>query len=182
MRPALVWAEALGANVLDVDGNRFLDLTAGFGVAAVGHRHPRVVAAAADQAERLLHGLGDVAAHPARIALAARLCCPGARSTTPRVHFAISGADAVEIAIKTAVLATGRSAVLAFDPVYHGVTLGALAATSRDAFRAPFRSHLHPHLYRLPFGCDPEEVGAWPAAERDVSPPSWSSRWSDGRG
>ncbi|MGB6002657.1 MAG: aminotransferase class III-fold pyridoxal phosphate-dependent enzyme, partial [Thermoanaerobaculia bacterium] len=43
--PTILWQEAKGANVLDVDGNRFLDLTSGFGVAAVGHRHPRVVAA-----------------------------------------------------------------------------------------------------------------------------------------
>ena len=62
----LVWDEALGANVLDLDGNRFLDFTSGFGVAALGHRHPEVVAAVAGQSERLLHGLGDVAAHPAR--------------------------------------------------------------------------------------------------------------------
>jgi len=157
--PSLVWEEALGANVLDVDGNRFVDLTAGFGVAAVGHRHPEVVAAATTQAGRLLHGLGDVAAHPTRIALAERLCSL-APVDEPRVHYAISGADAVEIALKTALLATGRAAVLAFDPSYHGVTLGALAATSRDAFRTPFASHLHPHLHRLPYGCPLEDLQA----------------------
>ncbi len=155
--PSLVWQEALGANVLDVDGNRYLDLTAGFGVAAVGHRHPEVVAAATHQAARLLHGLGDVAAHPARIALAARLCAL-APLDEPRVHFAISGADAVEVAVKTALLATGRPTVVAFEPAYHGVTLGALAATSRPAFRDPFERHLHRHLEHLPYGCDPVEI------------------------
>ena len=57
--PALVWRSALGANVLDVDGNRFLDFTSGFGAASIGHRHPRIVAAVTRQAEELLHGLGD---------------------------------------------------------------------------------------------------------------------------
>src|SRR6186997_2872624 len=58
--PAIVWQAALGANVLDVDGNLFLDFTSGFGAATIGHRHPKVVAAVARQAADLLHGLGDV--------------------------------------------------------------------------------------------------------------------------
>lgn len=158
--PALVWAEALGSNVLDVDGNRFVDLTAGFGVAALGHRAPAVVAAVHRQSELLLHGLGDVAAHPARIELAARLAglAPVDR---PKVHFAISGADAVEIALKTALAAASsgrrRLQVVAFDPGYHGTTFGALAVSSRAAFRAPFAEHLDPHVVRLPFGCPPAE-------------------------
>jgi 4-aminobutyrate aminotransferase-like enzyme len=155
--PALVWREARGANVVDVDGNRYVDLTSGFGVAAVGHRHPDVVAAVHAQADRLLHGLGDVAAHPARVELARRLAAI-APVDDARVHFAVSGADAVEIALKTALAATGRPGVVAFDPAYHGVTLGALAATSRPAFRAPFAAHLHGHVRRLPYGCDPERL------------------------
>ncbi|HEV7517932.1 MAG TPA: aminotransferase class III-fold pyridoxal phosphate-dependent enzyme, partial [Thermoanaerobaculia bacterium] len=71
--PPILWLEALGANVLDVDGNLYIDLTSGFGVAAVGHRHPRVVAAIVEQSGRLLHGLGDVHAHPGRVELASRL-------------------------------------------------------------------------------------------------------------
>ncbi len=132
-----VWLEALGANVLDVDGNVFLDLTAGFGVAAVGHRHPAVVAAAAAQADRLVHGLGDVFSHPGRIALAERLAARSPFSDA-RVYFAISGADAVEVALKTARLHTGRDRVLAFDLGYHGLTLGAARVTARAAFREPF--------------------------------------------
>ncbi|HSG39428.1 MAG TPA: aminotransferase class III-fold pyridoxal phosphate-dependent enzyme, partial [Thermoanaerobaculia bacterium] len=68
--PSLLWEEALGANVRDVDGNIYIDLTSGFGVAAVGHRHPRIVEAVREQAGRLLHGLGDVHAHPLRVELA----------------------------------------------------------------------------------------------------------------
>jgi 4-aminobutyrate aminotransferase-like enzyme len=153
---AVPWAEACGANVLDVDGNRYLDLTAGFGVAAVGHRHPRVVAAVVAQSRRLLHGLGDVSAHPARVALARRLV--DLAPFPARVYFAVSGADAIEIALKTALLATGRPAVLAFSPSYHGLTLGALAASSREAFRAPFAQRLGDWVVRLPFGCPEETV------------------------
>ena len=155
--PAIVWQEALGANVEDVDGNRYVDFTAGFGVAAIGHRHPAVVAAVTRQAGLLLHGLGDVAAHPARVELAERL---GALAPVddPRVFFAVSGADAVEIALKTARLATARPGLVVFDPGYHGMTLGALAATSRAAFRAPFADQLRRDVVRLPFGCPLDRV------------------------
>ncbi|MGE0640702.1 MAG: aminotransferase class III-fold pyridoxal phosphate-dependent enzyme [Thermoanaerobaculia bacterium] len=161
-RPALVWEEALGANVLDVDGNRFVDLTAGFGVAALGHRPAAVVAAVARQAATLVHGLGDVAAHPARVALAAKLAAlvPVDRA---RIHFAISGADAVEIALKTAIAAgrpSRRSRIVAFDPGYHGMTLGALGVSSRPAFRAPFVEHLDPHVVRLPYGAPVDDCRA----------------------
>ena len=159
--PSLLWEEACGANVLDVDGNRYVDLTSGFGVAAVGHRHPRVVAAVRRQVGRLLHALGDVHAHPARVELAERLAArvPVAEQRGGvAVHPAISGADAVEVAVKTALLATGRTAVVAFAPAYHGTTLGALALTSRDEFRRPFAAHLHPRVRRLPFGAGEAEI------------------------
>lgn len=149
--PSIVWREALGSNVLDVDDNIYLDLTSGFGVAAVGHRRPEVVAAIGQQAAQLVHGLADVASHPLRVELATRLG-ELAPVSEPRVYFAISGSDAVEVALKTAWLATGRSGILAFDPAYHGCTLGALAATSRQAFRRPFSEQLNPRVSRLPFG------------------------------
>ena len=155
--PAILWEEAQGANVRDVDGNLYIDLTSGFGVAAVGHRHPRVVAAVREQAGRLLHALGDVMAHPLRVELARRLAGI-APVDDPQVFFAISGAEAVEIALKTALGATGRPGVLAFAPSYHGTTLGALAVTSREEFRAPFAAHLHGHVRRLPFGAGLERI------------------------
>jgi 4-aminobutyrate aminotransferase-like enzyme len=165
--PSLFWHEAAGANVVDVDGNRFVDLAAGFGVAAVGHRHPRVAVAIRQQSERLLHGLGDVHPHALRVALAERLAARvpvAAGAAGARVHFGISGAEAVEIAVKTALLATGRPAVVAFEPAYHGLTAGALALSSRAAFRRPFAAHLHPHVVRLPYGGDPAAVAARLAA------------------
>lgn len=151
--PAILWEEARGANVRDVDGNIYIDLTSGFGVAAVGHRHPKVVEAVREQSGRLLHGLGDVMAHPLRVELARRLVGI-APVDDPQVFFAISGAEAVEIALKTALGATGRPGVLAFEPSYHGLTLGALNVTSREDFRAPFAAHLHGHVRRLPFAGD----------------------------
>lgn len=157
--PSLLWEAARGANVRDVDGNIYIDLTSGFGVAAVGHAHPRVVAAVREQAGVLLHGLGDVHAHPLRVALAERLVRL-APVDDPQVFFSISGAEAVEIALKTALAATGRPGILAFEPAYHGTTLGALAVTSRAEFRAPFAAHLHAHVHRLPFGCDPDRAAA----------------------
>jgi acetylornithine/succinyldiaminopimelate/putrescine aminotransferase len=155
--PAILWEAARGANVRDVDGNIYLDLTSGFGVAAVGHRHPRVVEAVREQAGRLLHGLGDVHAHPLRVELARRLVGL-APVEDPQVFFSISGAEAVEIALKTALGATGRPGIVAFEPSYHGMTLGALAVTSRGEFRAPFAAHLHGHVQRLPFGADLERI------------------------
>jgi 4-aminobutyrate aminotransferase/(S)-3-amino-2-methylpropionate transaminase len=157
--PPILWEKARGANVHDVDGNRYIDLTSGFGVAAVGHRHPRVVAAVRRQAGRLLHGLGDVHAHPLRVELAARLV-DVAPVDEPQVFFASSGAEAVEIALKTALAVTGRPGIVAFAPAYHGLTLGALAATSRSEFRRPFDAYLHPHVRRLPFGCPPAALAA----------------------
>ena len=151
-KATLVWEEARGSNVVDVDGNLYLDLTAGFGVAAVGHRHPAVVDAVRRQGSRLLHGLGDVHAHPSRVHLARELC-RRAPVDEPRVYFAVSGSDAVEIALKTACLSTGKPGVLAFDPAYHGLTLGSLQVTSRRDFRRPFEALFHSWVRRLPFGC-----------------------------
>lgn len=147
----ILWQEAVGANVLDVDGNVYVDLTSGFGVAAVGHRHPAVVAAIQHQSGILLNALGDVNAHPLRCQLADRLCRL-APVDDAQVFFTCSGAEAVEVALKTACLATGLPGVLAFRPAYHGSTLGALAVTSREEFRAPFAAQLNPHVVRVDHG------------------------------
>jgi 4-aminobutyrate aminotransferase/(S)-3-amino-2-methylpropionate transaminase len=146
----IAWAEARGANVVDVDGNRYVDLTGGFGAALVGHRNARVVAAVERQAARLVHGLGDAAPHPGRVALAADLATHGP-IRGGRVYFAGSGAEAVELALKTVHLATGRPGVVAFEGGYHGTSLGALRATSRATFRAPFEEALASTTLRVPF-------------------------------
>ncbi len=160
----VVWAEALGANVVDVDGNRFIDLSAAFGVAGVGHRNPQVVAAVAAQSQQLLHGMGDVYANQARVELV-ELLARRAPVSDARVFLAGGGAEAVEIAIKTATLATGRPGILAWTGAYHGLTFGALAPTSRAAFRTPFAAHLSPLVVRAPYPYPYRWPGDDPATE-----------------
>ena len=146
------WEEAKGCLVTDVDGNRFLDVTAAFGVASVGHSHPRVVAAVRAQAEKLLHGMGDV--HPSEVKV--RLCERVAELVPlphPQVILGQNGGDAVEAALKTAMLATGRPGVLAFEGGYHGLTYGALDVTARADFRRPFQPQLGGFTRHLPYGC-----------------------------
>ena len=182
---SLFWEEAEGAHVRDVDGNLYIDLTSGFGVAAVGHRHPRVVEAIRAQAGRLLHGLGDVHGHPLRVELAERLVRL-APVDDAQVFFSISGSEAVEIALKTAVAATGKPGIVAFEPSYHGLTMGSLAVTSRPGFREPFAAHLHGHVRRVPFGSpvDLEGVAAVlvePVVGREgviFPPPGWLAELS----
>ena len=143
-------AAARGANVVDVDGNLYVDLVGGFGAALVGHRNPRVARAIEKQSRRLLHALGDVAPHPERAALAEELSVRGP-VRGGRVYFAASGAEAVDLALKTAHLVTGKPGIVAFEGGYHGTSLGALRATSREAFRAPFEDALAPATLRVPF-------------------------------
>ncbi len=161
--PAHFWADAYGANVWDVDGNRFVDLTSGFGVALLGHRHPAVVQGAVSQANRLLHGLGDLAPHTPRLELAERLL-RRVPIRDGRVYFAVSGADAVELALKVARVATGKPGAVGFEPAYHGLTLGALALSSRSSFKEPFESWLRRDLLRLPYGVPINELDARVAA------------------
>ncbi|MCR9094676.1 MAG: aspartate aminotransferase family protein [bacterium] len=143
----IFWERAQGAQLWDVDGNRFIDLTAAFGVANVGHAHPEVARAIASQATTLLHGMGDV--HPPRVKVElleklTKLYPRGGSAEAPAVRTVLSssGSDAVETAIKTAMLATGRAGLLAFEGAYHGLSFGALDATWRADFREPFEARL----------------------------------------
>ena len=151
------WERARASNVWDVDGNRFVDLDAAFGVASVGHGHPRVLEAVAHQSERLLHGMGDVHPTEVRTALLEELVSLYPGGGRARGLLASSGSDAVEAALKTAVLATGRPGVVAFDGAYHGLSLGALDATFRPEFREPFIDKLPGHSVFARFG-DAEDV------------------------
>jgi len=140
--PPIFWERAAGANVWDADGNRFVDLGAGFGVASAGHAHPRIVAALAAQGAALLHAMGDV--HPAavKVELLERLAALFPGGGPARAVLGSSGSDAVEAALETAALATGRAGVVAFEGAYHGLSLGALDATWRPEFREPFAARL----------------------------------------
>lgn len=147
----IVWGRARGANVEDVDGNVFVDMTAGFGAASIGHGHSRVVEAVRAQTERLLHALGDVHPSDVKIALLSRLAGL-APFPDARVILGLSGADAIEAALKTAMLATKRSGVLAFVGGYHGLSYGALATCGyNEGFRAPFAAQLGGHVTFAPY-------------------------------
>jgi len=161
----IVWESALGANVLDADGNRFVDLTSGFGVTLLGHRHPEVVAAVHGQTERLVHAMGDAWPDRTRIALLDRLA-----SLTPDgldlTLLGLSGSDAVDAAVKTATLATGRSGVITFERSYHGLALGVCALQGyKSAFVEPFRGITHPAVTHLPWGCSMEALDTALTAE-----------------
>jgi len=151
----IFWEEAAEANVVDTDGNVYVDLTGAFGVALLGHANPAVVEAVRGQAGRLLHGMGDVHPPAIKLHLLERL---NAVAPWPqaRTVLASTGAEAVEVALKTAWLATDRPGILAFEGAYHGLTLGALAATSRPHFRGPFEDRLYRGVAFAPF---PAETG-----------------------
>lgn len=153
----IVWDRARDAQVWDAAGKKYLDLTAAFGVAAAGHANPRVVKAGQKQLARLPHAMGDVHPHPRKAELARELSrltferwtkSPAARRPMPdpirgKVIFSNSGFEAVESALKTAMLATGKHGVIAFSGAYHGLGYGALNVTHRDFFRNPFHYQLH---------------------------------------
>jgi 4-aminobutyrate aminotransferase-like enzyme len=161
----IVWEQAKGVHVWDAEGKKYLDLTAAFGVAAAGHANPNVVKAGQKQMAKLMHAMGDVHPHTLKAKLAREL----SRLTFERwakknrkseignrksgkVIFSNSGFEAVESALKTAMLATGKRGVIAFEGAYHGLGYGALNATHRNFFRAPFRSQLREfgHFVKFP--------------------------------
>ena len=107
----IVWERAKGMRVWDDAGREYLDFTAAFGVAAVGHANPRIVAAGQRQMARLLHAMGDVHPHALKAELArelSRLTFERLAKRTGKTVFCNSGFEAVEAALKTAHLATGR--------------------------------------------------------------------------
>jgi 4-aminobutyrate aminotransferase-like enzyme len=146
----LIWARAEGCRVWDESGREYLDLSAGFGVAALGHRNARVMDAIA--AAPVAQALGDLADASVTRELRRRLPWPS--------KLGVTGEDAVEIALRTALLATGKPGIVAFEGAYHGTGLLALAATGFEHFREPFAAWLPGPVYRRPFGEDP---GALPA-------------------
>ena len=141
----VVWERAKGVHVWDADGKKYLDLTAAFGVATAGHANPNVVRAGQKQMTTLLHAMGDVHPHARKAELAKKLSeitFGRWRKISGKTIFSNSGFEAVESALKTAVLATGKRGVIAFAGAYHGLGYGALNVTQRNFFRQPFQSQL----------------------------------------
>jgi 4-aminobutyrate aminotransferase len=151
----LVVERGSGAVIQDVDGNLFLDFTAGIAVTAAGHCHPHVVAAVQDQATKLLHMSGTDFYYEPQIDLAQRLCelapCRGAK----RAFFTNSGAEALEAALKLARWHTGRSRAIAFFGAFHGRTYGAMSLSGSKLVHRRGFSPLVPDIHHVPYprGC-----------------------------
>jgi 4-aminobutyrate aminotransferase len=140
-----------GCWVTDVDGNRFLDFTAGIAVVTTGHSHPRVVAAIEEQAHRFLHMSGTDFYYRTEIELAERLedrILPG---TPAHVFFTNSGAEAIEGAMKLARYATSRPNYIAFIGAFHGRTFGALSLTASKASQRRRFAPLLSSVFHAPY-------------------------------
>lgn len=165
---ALVAERAEGVWVEDVDGNIFLDCNAGVAVCSTGHCHPEVVQAIKDQTERLIHICGTDYYYDLMPALAKKLDEITPIKSPTRTHFANSGTEAVETALKLAMYATGREKFIAFFNSFHGRTLGSLSLTSskiaqRIGFRRQALDVTHvPYAYclRCPFNLGRCEDGS----------------------
>jgi 4-aminobutyrate aminotransferase-like enzyme len=150
----IVWERAQGVHVWDAEGKKYLDLTAAFGVAAAGHANPNVVKAGQKQMAKLLHAMGDVHPHALKAKLAQKLSeitFERWGKKSGKVVFSNSGFEAVESALKTAMLATGKRGIIAFEGAYHGLGYGALNATHREHFHRPFRSQLREFAHFVPY-------------------------------
>ncbi len=142
--------KAYACNLWDVDGNRYLDLCSAFAVANLGHGHPAALKALHEQSKRMMHGMGDVHPNDVKVALAKKLAeiTPGSLSQT---IFSSTGFEAVESALKTAVMHTKKTGVVAFTGAYHGLGYGALSVTHREDFKKPFAKQLGAFSYTVPF-------------------------------
>ena len=148
----LVVARGEGCMVEDVDGNVFLDMTAGIAVTATGHAHPEVVQAIQEQAAMLLHMSGTDFYYEPMVELAEKLAVRAPFPNGARVFFSNSGTESNEGAIKLARYYTGRSLIVAFLGAFHGRTYGAMSLTaSKTVQRANF-GPLLPGVTHIPYG------------------------------
>jgi 4-aminobutyrate aminotransferase len=148
-----------GSWLITRDGQRYLDYSSGIGVTNTGHAHPRVAAAVAEQATKLLHGQQNILYHEPGLRLYERLprLLPGGPY---QAFLSNSGAEAVEAAVKLARVASGRPAIVAFRYGYHGRTAQTMAlTTAKDVYRAAFEPlpgsiyhTAYPYCYRAPGG------------------------------
>ena len=166
IQPSLVMHRASGSVVFDVRGTAYIDLCAGFGALALGHNpaaHRQVLVSRLYEAESELaplitHGMGDVYPSAAKVDLISYLIELMPPHLT-MAALALTGSQAVEIAVKTAMLATGRSRFIVFGGSYHGLDLGILPLTERADFKAPFRGFLREDkVLSLSFRCTEAEL------------------------
>lgn len=158
--PPLIYDRAEGSSVWDVDGRSYLDLCAGFGVLALGHHHPiqrAVYAELLEDRAPIVHGMGDVYSSASKAELLQGLAnlLPADLSVG---SLALSGSQAVELALKTAFLRK-PGVIISFEGAYHGLDLGVLPLSSRPDFRAGFEHWLASDwVLELPFGASASDI------------------------
>src|SRR4051794_36926218 len=155
----LVVRRARGCMMEDLDGNRFLDFTAGIAVTAAGHCHPQVVAAIRKQSGRLIHMSGTDFYYTPQIRLAERLAEIAPGPGPKRVFFTNSGAEAIEAALKLARKHTGRSRAPAFLDAFHRRTYGAVSPSRSKPTQPPGFAPPAPEIHHARYG-DLESVHA----------------------
>jgi 4-aminobutyrate aminotransferase len=149
--PRLVVGSAEGARITDVDGKTYIDFAGGIGCQNTGHRHPAVVQAVKDQADRYLHQCAVVGTYEPYVEVCRRLAelspCGAGEQRSMLVN---AGAEAVENAVKIARAATGRQAVVVFDNAFHGRTLLAMTMTAKVVPYKKGFGPFAPEVYRAP--------------------------------
>lgn len=160
-----VMARGEGAVVEDVDGNRFLDCTAGIAVTATGHSHPDVVAAINEQARQFLHMSGTDFYYEGQVRLAEEMASIVPIEGATRSFFGNSGAEAIEASIKVARYYTGRQYLVAFLGAFHGRTLGALSLTASKVTQRRGFGPMVPGVIHAPYAdCYRCSAGLKPAS------------------
>ena len=168
----LVVRRARMAMIEDLDGNRFLDFTAGIAVTAAGHSHPKVVEAIRKQAGRLIHMSGTDFYYTPQVKLAERLAKLAPGDGPKRVFFTNSGTEAIEAALKLSRRHTGRPRAIAFHGAFHGRTYGAMSLSGSKPMQRRGFAPLVPEIHHARFGdldgvralfkttCPPDELAA----------------------
>jgi len=166
--PELPVVKAEGVYLYTADGQRYLDFTSGIGVTNVGHCHPKVLEAARQQMDTMIHSAVGVTIHKTLLEL-----CQELPKVLPEemnmFFFGNSGAEAVEGALKLARYVTGRPGIIAFEGGFHGRTYGCVSVTS---VKSKYRDHYeplipgvyfapYPYSYRCPLGSSPEATLEW---------------------
>ncbi|MEM9233569.1 MAG: aminotransferase class III-fold pyridoxal phosphate-dependent enzyme, partial [Pseudomonadota bacterium] len=165
-------AKAEGAELWDVEGNRYIDFIAGIGVLNVGHRHPKVQAAIKDQLDKVVHTAFGVAQYEPYIELAERLNGLMPKSSQWKTMFMNTGSEATEQVCKFARRITGRPGLIAFEGAFHGRSLLATALTGKaepykigfgpfppDVYHAPYPSAYHGMTSEAALNCLKHIVG-----------------------
>lgn len=139
-----------GMVIEDADGKKYLDFVAGFGTLSCGHANPRILRAIKEQGELLLQGMGDVHPSQVRAELCEKLISVAPAGLT-KAAILTTGSDAVEMALKLASAATGKSGVLSFTGAYHGQTIGALSVTDEQVLRKKFKDYIFEGVVFAPY-------------------------------